>query len=445
MSESEYDPHLNVELLAKAKDAQYLLRKIDIEHSNIKIETPYKVIEGKDNNKSNFELIGNKIKKPIFESWSYISQYRSFNRLKYLIEEAQEDRILGLDNIFGLRKSVWDEFPTVLSLVFSKNPFVKNVFISNKEKKIVEPFDKESYDSLLDYIHSASKALILSPDIRIRKTENKDLNINLEKYIGFVDENVKVLSDFNKRPIFVPIQIHLNQKNLKKVLEHYKKQNYTNIWINFNASHIGGTYFSRVRTLIRLINDIIGLDNVVLYYSHIKKEINPHPKDDVSAASDILSQFFAAGFIGINRSPQRAFSETPEQREERIRGLITKGDYESEKDYLRSLEFNQRRIFDPDSYYYYKIDKYLLNLPLTQHSLLKREINQLYNSILLFGEIEKTKHFIEEQEQSHNKKSIIPYIKKKKAIQENDDIFDGITIKVKGDKKIGLFESLGEQ
>ena len=131
-----------------------------------------------------------------------------------------------------------------------------------------------------------------------------------------------------------------------------------NIWINFNAGHIGGTYFTRVRTLLRILDEIIGLNNVVLYYSHLKKEINPHMKDERAAASDILTQFFAADFIGINREPSRRIVETPQEKEERIKELIMKGEFKSVQEYESMLNYHKARIFDPNTYYYYKLDKY---------------------------------------------------------------------------------------
>lgn len=454
MSEKEYDPHLNIEPLAKAKDTQYLLREIEIEHSKLKLVTPFKILDGKNVNKNDLDLVKRDIGKPIFESWANISNYRTWNRLKYLLEEAQEDKISGLDGLLGLRKSIWDESQTTTSLVFAKNPFTSNTFLIKDErgkieKKIISPFDKEDYFGLLDYLHSASRTLILSPDIRIKKLKSGQLNIEIDDYSKFVDDSVKILSNFNKTPIFVPIQIQLNNKQMKKILEHYRNQNYTNIWIDFNASHIGGTHFSRVRALLRLINETLDLNNVVLYYSHIKKEMSAHnPKDEAVTASDILSQFFAAGFIGISRSPQIAINETDEQKEERIKDKISKGEYRNEEEYKKDLLLNQRRIFDSNTYYYYKLNKYPSELPITQQLLLKKEINQLFNSVLLYNEVENTKRFVQEQKQNKNQKVLLPYIKNKKAFEDHDEILKEIAFtekKQKKDEQKGLFEFLGEQ
>ena len=431
---NEYDPHLNVEVLTKIKDTNYAIRKIELEKSKIKLETPYKITEGKNLSREMLTLLKHNITRPILESGVYVLQYNTWSRLKYLIEEADEERIPGLDKIFGLRKKIWDSSPTVTSLVFARNPFVENVFGSDQNKKRLQAIDKEGYESLLDYVHTASSAMVLAPDIRIIQK-----NIDLDEYLKFVDDNVKILSTFNNKPIFAPIQTHLAQKRIRKILEHYKKQNYTNIWINFNAGHIGGTYFTRVRTLLRILDEIMGLNNVVLYYSHLKKEINPHMNDEKAAASDILSQFFSADFIGINREPPRRIIETPQEKEERIRELIMKGEYKTVLEFEKTLQYHKARIFDPNTYYYYRLDKYPYKLPLKREMLLKRDVNKLLNSIVLYKEVENTKQFVEQQD----KKVLIPYLKTKKAVEEHEEILEGIVVKEEKGKQKDLFEYLG--
>ena len=426
----EFDPHINMEKLVKASDSTYIIKEIEIEHARIKLDTPHKIIEGKNINKEDFSIFSKNISYPIFESGVYVLNFKTWKKLHYLLEEAEEDKIMGFDKLFGIRKNLWNNSYRVVSLVFGKNPFVENIFGRQPNIKKLPPLDKTCYESLLDYIHEASSVMILSPDIRIRGD-----NISLEEYIKFVDENVKVLTKFNNKPIFVPIQIHLSQKRLNKILEHYKKMGYTNIWVNFNASHIGGTYFARVRTLLRNIDNIMGLNNVVLYYSHIKKEINPHIKDEKTIASDILSQFFAADFIGINREPPRII----EDPEERIKELIMKGEYRNEEEYKETLKYHKARIFDPNTYYYYRLDRYPSSLPFEKNLLLKKiELNKMLNSVILYQEIENTKQFVEEQ------KVAIPYIKHKKAIQEHKEILEEIKIEKKKEKQKGLLEYLGE-
>lgn len=430
---SEVDSYITTGKFTKARDSEYyVVKEIEIEHPRIRIETPYKVIEGKRINKESVNEIAESVSPKVFESGIYVAQYRSWKRLHYLLEEAEEDRIHGLDAFFDLRKNLWDSSLTTLSLVFARNPFVENAFSSSQGIKRIPPLEKDSYESLLDYVHVASKALVLSPDIRIKKG---DKTICLDEYLTFVDNNLKILSELNKKALFVPIQIHLSQKRLREVLEHYKKSGYMNIWVNFNASHIGGTYFARVRTLLRLIDEIMGLRNTTLYFSHIKKEINPHVTDEKAVGSDILSQFFSADFIGITRNPLRVI----ENREERVEQLIMKGEFESKKEYEEAQKLHKSRIFDPKSYYYYKIDRYPHEVPFDKNVLLNRvEINKLFNSVLIYEEVERTKKFVEEQ------KIVKPYIKDKKALEENKEIFDTIISDESNIRQTGLFEFLGD-
>lgn len=433
---SEIDSYITIHNFTKAKDDEYCVSKeIELDHLNKKIKTPYKIIEGKHINKTIVDNIAGNIKLPIFESGRYVVQYRTWRRIYYLLQEAEDERIHGLDSFFGIQKNLWDISLTNLSLVFSRNPFKENKFITqkkeDKEKKVVrvlESIDVESYDSLLDYVHTASKALVLSPDIRIKQDET----IKLKDYMEFIDNNVKILSDFNKKPIFVPIQIQLTPKRTGKILRHYKEMHYKNIWVNFNATHIGGTYFTRIRTLLRFIDNIMGLSNVTLYFSHIKKETSPNIKDTKAIGSDILSQFFSPDFIGITRNPLQSFDP-----DERIEKMIAKGEFKTKEGYYEALKLHSSRILDPESYYYYIYDKYPYNLPFGRNILLNsRNINKLLNSLIIYREVERTKKFLEENG------VVRPYLKNKVALKENEDVFNNIV--GQGSEQAGLFEFLGE-
>lgn len=420
-----FDPHLNINDFRKTRDSsEYISKEIEINNSNLKvIKTPLKIIDG---NKINGN-IGNKIniKNPIFESCKFVVQPRSWNSLHYLLEEAEKDKISGLDTFFGIKKGLWDNNFTALSLAFARNPFKEQRFQSASYDSV----DMDHYIDLLYYIHSASSAFVLTPDIRIEKEEI----ITLDQYIKFIDDSVDVLSERNHKPIFVPLQIHLNQKRMNKLLEHYKTQNYTNIWINFNGSHIGGTYFTRVKSFIRRIDNIMGLKNCALYFSHIKKEINPNIKDDKCIASDILTQFFGADFIGVNREPTRFMKKGTEA--ERTKELILKGEFENEYEYNVARDYNKSRIFDPKSYYNYNIDIYPDRLPFPEKKLVdNKELNKFLNSTFVYSEIENVKNFVEKN------RVINTYLKSKKAIMENSSIKEAI---IPESRQAGLFEYLG--
>ena len=66
--------------------------------------------------------------------------------LHYLVEEAHDDRIRGLNKFFGLRKDLSDAEPLrVLSLVLMRNPFELQKFETKKGTKTVPAFNKLNY------------------------------------------------------------------------------------------------------------------------------------------------------------------------------------------------------------------------------------------------------------------------------------------------------------
>ncbi|MHA1300798.1 MAG: hypothetical protein ACTSO9_15380 [Candidatus Helarchaeota archaeon] len=213
---SDFDPHIHMVDKIKAKDSSYMIKEIKIEHLNIPIKAPYKILDGKRVSK-NINLKSKLIKNPIYENAVYIWRRDTWKKLHYLLEEAEQDKVKGLNNLLGIKTSLWDSNFTTISLVFARNPFVKNYFKAKEKIYEIPPFEMEIYDTLLDHIHSSSNALILSPDIKIKSAES----INLDDYLSFIDHNIKILSKWNKKPIFVPIQIDLSFKKTKRILMHY--------------------------------------------------------------------------------------------------------------------------------------------------------------------------------------------------------------------------------
>ncbi len=402
----EFDTHINIDGIIQIKDSDYYhIRDIEIEHPKLKLSTPFKILEGKNVNINNLPSFNSNLS-PIFEHYAYIAHPRSWKKLYFLLEEADREKVPGLNKMVGINSNLWKKYPNTISFVFSKNPF--------RDDLCIKPMNYDNIYSLLDYLHSSSKLIVLSPDIVLRG--GKD-TIDIDEYLNFVYNCITYLSDKNNKPIFAPIQPRLSRKKLSNILNFYKEKNINNLWINLCATQIGGTYFTYIRTLIRLIEDIIGLDNVTLYYSHIKREVDSNIFENRASASDILSQFFCADFVGINREPFRMFNKD-NKLEERI---IKKG-FKSVEEFNFINRLHKHRLFDPNSYYYYKVDYYPRKIDenYKNNLLNNNEFYKLQNGMLLSQEIENTKKYALE------KGTLKKYINSKDAINKNTELFDNI-------------------
>jgi len=418
MSAREFDPHISIDPITHAKDGDYYIKQIEIEHIRRKFETPFKVLAGNGINEEDVTPISGMISQPFLEYQKFVSDIRSWNSLYHLLNEAGPDRVHGLDSFFNIKKRMWNSALTTVSLVFPRNPFREFSTMTDGKKRTFPGLDENSYICLLDYVHSASKAFVLCPDVRLEKRDD----INTTQYLSFVDQSIKVLMDRNNRPIFAPLHIELSKKNLETILSHYKTQGYTNIWIDFDAKTCHGTYSSRLKTIIHLIDKIMGNSNATLYFSHIKKEILPNIQEDRAAASDILTQFYGADFIGTDREPWRR-PQVDWNNDDALRELASKHNFPTKEAYLEAHVLHKHRIFDPDSYYYLNLDHYPQSLPISDTTLLKdNAINQFLNSTLMHLEVERTKKTIGET------KSVKKYLNTKAAVQENPDIMDNIVV-----------------
>ncbi len=430
MQSSDFDSHLNIEYLTSAKDSQYIIKEIDLEHLRKRIQTPFKILPGNGINEIDAENIARRFSPPIFEYQKFIAGFRSWNSLYYILTEVGQDRVHRLDSFFNIKKRLWNSALTTISLVFPKNPFIENNFGSPENIHTLAPLDESSFICLLDYIHSASKAFVLVPDIRLEKNEG----ISTESYLDYIDRTVSILGDMNNKPIFTPLHIELSNNNLEAILTHYSKMGYSNLWVNFDAKTCSGTYASRLRTIMHSIERKFDPKTVTLYYSHIKKEITPNVQDEKVPASDILTQFYGADFIGTDREPWR-FVNIDWDNDDSLRETATRHNFSTLEEYREAHTFHKHRIFDPESYYYYNINRYPRELSIDTEILLRNNpINNLYNGILMSLEIDRTKGFIEET------KSVKQYLNSKRACIETPRLIDTI---IPPERQSDLIEFLG--
>jgi hypothetical protein len=419
MPARDFDPHLSVERITHAKDGDYFIKQIEVEHLRRKFETPFKVLAGNGINDQDTGRVPGIPSQPFFEYQKFVSSIRSWLSLYTILnEKASSERVLALDSFFSIKKRTWESALTTVSLVFPKNPFVAFSAGSEDTRKTFPGLDENGIICLLDYLHSASKAFVLCPDVRLERRDD----ITLEQYLSFVDQSIGVLMDRNNKPIFAPLHIELSKKNLEEILAHYKLHGYSNIWIDFDAKTCHGVYASRLRTIIHLIDKILENPDVTLYFSHIKKEILPNVQDDKATASDILTQFHGADFIGTDREPWHPIP-TDWGNDDALRELASKHNFASKEEYVAAHALHKHRIFDPDSYYYRNLDHYPQALPIDSSTLLQNNaINKFLNSALMHAEVERTKESIGEMQ------SVKKYLKTKAAIRENPGLMDDIVI-----------------
>jgi len=428
----KFDTHIEIGERKPAGDVEYFSpRTVTLENPRMELETPYKVIDGKGINSETASLVVKDVESPIFECQRFVGRYASWSKLEYLLNEAGKDRTTGMNDFLGIRKNLWEPSRTVVSVVFSKNPFESKSFKHESGYRTIGRFEEVPYNGFLDHIHSSSSAMVLCPDVRFVDYKNKDFR----QHLRFVDYNMKVLSDFNSKAIFAPIQIDLPTKKMHEVLDHYRREGYRNIWVNFGASQFGGTNFARVRSLLRQIRDVIGLDEVALYYSHIKKEVNPNIKEDNALASDVLSQFLGADFVGVNRNPDRFVDE--KRMDASIEKRIMNGEFGSREEFDRQRRLHASRVFSPETYYYHKVPRYPGDLPIRKQVLVDNaDVNRLFNSVLVHKEVENTKTVFEKQ------KRLRPYLRSKAALAADPKTLDAVT-GGRSAKGLELFDVLG--
>lgn len=411
----EFDSCIDIDPSKKANDCVCNIKELEMKGNLKKVETPFKVLEGKSITQEIVKSAGIN-HAMLFEQSRVPSRYDSWKKLNDIITGSIDNSTSEFNKFFNIKSNLFNSNFTATSLVFPRNPFKVNVFKHKKELVKVPPVEVDEYHFLLDCIHSSSSAFVLTPDIRIKK----DL-ISIKDYLEIIDDSIQVLSERNSKPIFAPIQIQLNVKDFREILSHYRKKRYTNFWINFNSRHIGGTNFARVRTLLRMIDNEIGLANTVLYYSHMKKEVNPNIKEVHSLASDAISHFLGADFIGVNETPGGFLPGKKEDIEAKINERIALGEFKDKADYLRARTLNNSRIFDPNSYYYTNLEKYPRKLPFNMNTLMKKkEINKFLNSVLINSEVHHTKEYVK----NHGK--LKPYLESKRCFNENENVLSKI-------------------
>jgi len=428
-----FDPHISIKSVTLADDhSEYVVKEYSDFGDFQNIISPLKAMDMRGLSRETAELYSFDSKLRIIEQSHYVGSARSWNAIDRMIEGE-----LKFARMLYLKTSLFEEIPNTIafpSVVFSYDPF-KTRFVpsldkekSTKKKKVWKvitypPFDKNDFESFLQNLYAYSKGMILVPDIIMKhvravpdKIPPKTQTCTVEDYIKNIEYFMSVLSERNKKPIFVPIQANIPIKWIKEILSHYKKEGYSNIWIDFTGGAVHHQRLAGLRMILNALDERFGKEKYVVYYSHMKKEIHSHILEEKSPASDMLTQFVEADIIGANRGPTGGPMDD-EQKEQQMEQL----DASTEEELKNMKLLHRSRIFDPISYYYYFPSKHpsLGNKGKTD-DLLGYARNKATDSRIKVLEIENVKKICDEN------KKIRPYMKKKEMLREKEEIYQEI-------------------
>lgn len=431
-----FDPHISYQYVGHARDVPGYISRSVVFDSNIgrkkEISTPIKTINAKHLNKRTLPLISSLQGTKILEVPTYIYRQKTWEVIDNLIEGVLNDTSTFL-KILDLHPNIYDHLSdsyVVSSVVFSRNPFKERIYVNNRGVVARHPaMNKDHFEIFLHNLYSYSRGIILVPDIRFGNIPKLGPIIQPNEYIEAISFFAEVLYYKNNLPIFVPIQPGISNKSIKEIISFYKKMNYSNIWINFNAGEVYGKNLAGIRAILRELDKNFGRDNYFIYYSHMKKELSPNIKDLQVPSSDMLSQFLNGDVIGANREPIRMMSDQKDNYFEE-RG------FSSKEEYQEALKLHKTRVFNPETYYYHTIsDRYHPTFErYTLEDLINsKDINSIMDNYIKFREVENLKGLYESEKKIKN------HLKEKRMFVDNNNIFSEI-ISSQGTTSRSLFD-----
>ncbi len=357
------------------KHSEFNIRRFKI--SNLKIERPVKVIDAKTTTMHAFQNYKYDFDVELFESSIYV--YPS--TIDKILKERNEEVVR---NHFNFKRWM-KEYSFVVATTLQFNP--------------VKKYDIKKVQRYLRYVYEYSKPFVFVPNIKIEKYEKvgkKTVKVSiasLDEYIRFVDEIVEFLDKRNDKTIFVPVSLRFGIDDLVRLIKHYLKKEYKCLWFDFEGAPVSETRIARMRVIFDEIEKKEELENVVVYATNVRREILSNFRDPKSPASDVLASLIGANIIGTNREPPK-----PQDSKTKI----------DRKELLK----HKARIFDHQSYYYFKVIDYIVD-EWQKSTLLKRDVNTIENAKRLDKEFEsQTEFFLENS-------SIKDYVTKKSMLREH--------------------------
>jgi len=372
-----------IEVKETIRDKYSLFNIKRSDFSKLSIERPVRVLDAKN---IRYEHVTT-----FFSNYSIIfekSLLVDSNRFRKIVETDDSRKIRSH---FGFPYYTNDH-PRYISITFTFNPFR---FFENH--RVAE----NRLEGYLLYYQAYSASSLLVPNIKVYNTVNeasgkrvKQAIVTIGEFKDLVDTMYNILEYRNNKPIFVPFSPRFSMADIDKLVEHYTKKEYYNIWIDFEGGAITEDRIARIRKFIREF-DVKGLfDKLVIIATNIRREIVSNVKKDYTPASDVLATLIGANIVGVNREPMRP-----------IEGKVV-----IEKDKL--LE-HKARVFDPDTYYYCKATiSDQLDKEIKSQILTNKETNIAVNTKLVDDEFDRQSKAL------LNNGNIKEYISSKKMLQE---------------------------
>ena len=311
---------VNIKETIEDKKSWFNIKRFSI--GGVDFQNPEKSLDVK-----NLEYLNYLNLKTSFKFFEATKIVKNFGTLLSLYKEDDEQII---DAFFCKRKWL-STAPNVINFTFDFNPF-----------NSVQSIDKMNW--FFNQYYPYSKLLLTVPNVRVYKTINKKRVrvIDFENYVRFVDESYKILNDKNNKPIFVPISMKMGLKELTQLIEHYLKMQRYNLWFDFEGRPINENTLGRLRHIFTFLKDNEAFDNVVSYFTNIRREKLSNSNEITSVPSDALCAIAGANLIGVNREPQRYKPKSDNQEDATVRAATPVD------------PSHKARIFNRETYYYVK-------------------------------------------------------------------------------------------
>jgi hypothetical protein len=237
------------------------------------------------------------------------------------------------DTFFGKSPSVFNSSPYIVPLTFKFNPY-------RKYKRI------DDMSGFFDMYHGYSDWLFV-PNVKIDESvEEKTATgktkwvkryiMDVEQYLEYVDDAVRILEYKNSKPFIVPLSLKFDVDGFNKIIDHYISKEYFSIWIDFEGSAVNNRNAGKLRSIHRRIDEKHDrMKDVLLHHTNVKREIISHVMDPRTPASDVMAPICGANILGVNKEPARV-----------VEGVSKYTDDE--------LRLHKARVLDRETYYYVK-------------------------------------------------------------------------------------------